>query len=65
MRVLVFEMHVPVKWHTMSDYQTMDAMWLQEVFEVASIHMQADPVHHTAFFQTHLNTLVLTSLTAS
>jgi hypothetical protein len=35
-------MHAPVKWKPMSDYQTMDAMWLQVVCEVASIHLKAD-----------------------
>jgi hypothetical protein len=35
-------MHVFVKWHTVSDYKTMDAIWLQEVFEVAFILLKAD-----------------------
>jgi len=42
LRVLFFEMHIPFKWYTVSDYQTMDVMWLQEGFEVASIRLKAD-----------------------
>jgi hypothetical protein len=39
---LVFKRDFAVKWHKLSNDQTIDASQLQEVFEAASAHFKAD-----------------------
>jgi hypothetical protein len=39
--MLIIEIHVTVKWRKVSDHQTVDASWLQQVFVAASVHFKS------------------------